>query len=149
MNQSTKQKRPLAIAFVLGMLLTLSMGLMVLRMETAMLETGRTGFEGVGGLLVLLVTLLAALVAGAVVWAMPSIQQQERRVQWSRLFSLKALVYYGLLFFVGFQIGPVVVLGDISSGELLFILFVMAGLSLVFFSRSAMGLDKSFEFEEE
>jgi len=149
MNQSTKQKRPLAIAFVLGMLLTLFMGLMVLRMETAMLETGRTGFEGVGGLLVLLVTLLAALVAGAVVWAMPSIQQQERRVQWSRLFSLKALVYYGLLFFVGFQIGPVVVLGDISSGELLFILFVMAGLSLVFFSRSAMGLDKSFEFEEE
>jgi len=149
MNQSTKQKRPLAIAFVLGMLLTLSMGLMVLRMETAMLETGRTGFEGVGGLLVLLVTLLAALVAGAVVWAMPSIQQQERRVQWSRLFLFKALVYYGLLFFVGFQIGPVVVLGDISSGELLFILFVMAGLSLVFFSRSAMGLDKSFEFEEE
>ena len=149
MNQSTKQQRPLAIAFVLGMLLTLFMGLMVLRMETAMLETGRTGFEGVGGLLVLLVTLLAALVAGAVVWAMPSIQQQERRVQWSRLFSLKALVYYGLLFFVGFQIGPVVVLGDISSGELLFILFVMAGLSLVFFSRSAMGLDKSFEFEEE
>jgi len=67
MNQSTKQQRPLAIAFVLGMLLTLFMGLMVLRMETAMLETGRTGFEGVGGLLVLLVTLLAALVAGAVV----------------------------------------------------------------------------------
>jgi hypothetical protein len=107
MNQSTKQQRPFAIAFVLGMLLTLFMGLMVLRMETAMLETGRTGFEGVGGLLVLLVTLLAALVAGAVVWAMPSIQQQERHVQWSRLFSLKAMVYFGLLFFVGFQIGPV------------------------------------------
>ena len=149
MNQSTKSQRPVAIAFVLGALLTLFMGLMVLRMETAMLETGRTGFEGVGGLLMLSVTLLAALVAGAVVWAMPTLQQEERRVQWSRLFSLKALVYFGLLFFVGFQIGPVVVLGDISSGELLFILFVMAGLSLVFFSRSAMGLDKSFEFEEE
>jgi len=125
------------------------MGLMVLRMETAMLETGRTGFEGVGGLLVLLVTLLAALVAGAVVWAMPSIQQQERRVQWSRLFSPKALVYFGLLFFVGFQIGPVVVLGDISSGELLFILFAMAGLSVVFFSGPMGEVEKAYSNEEE
>ena len=69
MNQSAKSQRPVAIAFVLGALLTLFMGLMVLRMETAMLETGRTGFEGVGGLLMLSVTLLAALVAAAVVWA--------------------------------------------------------------------------------
>jgi len=149
MNQSTKQQRPLAIAFVLGMLLTLFMGLMVLRMETAMLETGRTGFEGVGGLLVLLVTLLAALVAGAVVWAMPSIQQQERCVQWSRLFSLKALVYFGLLFFVGFQIGPGVVLGDVSAGEVLFMLFVMAGLSVVFFAGPMGEVEKTYSHEEE
>jgi hypothetical protein len=148
MNQSTKSQRPVAIAFVLGALLTLFMGLMVLRMETAMLETGRTGFEGVGGLLVLSVTLLAALVAGTVVWAMPSIQQQERRVQWSRLFSLKALVYFGLLFFVGFQIGPGVVLGDVRAGEVLFMLFVMAGLSVVFFT-GPMGQEKAYGFEDE
>jgi len=114
-----------------------------------MLETGRTGFEGVGGLLVLLVTLLAALVAGAVVWAMPSIQQQERRVQWSRLFSLKALVYFGLLFFVGFQIGPGVVLGDVSAGEVLFMLFVMAGLSVVFFAGPMGEVEKTYSHEEE
>jgi hypothetical protein len=149
MNQSTKQQRPLAIAFVLGMLLTLFMGLMVLRMETAMLETGRTGFEGVGGLLVLLVTLLAALVAGAVVWAMPSIQQQERRVQWSRLFSLKALVYFGLLFFVGFQIGPGVVLGDVSANKMLFMLFVMAGLNIIFFAGPISEVEKAYSNEEE
>jgi hypothetical protein len=148
MNQSTKSQRPVAIAFVLGALLTLFMGLMVLRMETAMLETGRTGFEGVGGLLMLSVTLLAALVAGAFVWAMPTLQQQERRVQWSRLFSLKALVYFGLLFFVGFQIGPEVVLGDVRAGEVLFMLFVMAGLSVVFFS-GPMGLEKAYGFEDE
>jgi hypothetical protein len=148
MNQSTKSQRPVAIAFVLGALLTLFMGLMVLRMETAMLETGRTGFEGVGGLLVLSVTLLAALVAGTIVWAMPSIQQQERRVQWSRLFSLKALVYFGLLFFVGFQIGPGVVLGDVRAGEVLFMLFVMAGLSVVFFT-GPMGQEKAYGFEDE
>ena len=148
MNQSTKSQRPVAIAFVLGALLTLFMGLMVLRMETAMLETGRTGFEGVGGLLVLSVTVLAALVAGAVVWAMPTLQQQERRVQWSRLFSLRALVYFGLLFFVGFQIGPGVVLGDVRAGEVLFMLVVMAGLSVVFFS-GPMGREKAYGFEEE
>jgi hypothetical protein len=148
MNQPTKSQRPVAIAFVLGALLTLFMGLMVLRMETAMLETGRTGFEGVGGLLMLSVTLLAALVAGAVVWAMPTLQQQERRVQWSRLFSLRALVYFGLLFFVGFQIGPGVVQGDVRAGEVLFMLFVMAGLSVVFFS-GPMGLEKAYGFEDE
>jgi hypothetical protein len=148
MNQSTKSQRPVAIAFLLGALLTLFMGLMVLRMETAMLETGRTGFEGVGGLLMLSVTLLAALVAGAFVWAMPTLQQQERRVQWSRLFSLRALMYFGLLFFVGFQIGPGVVLGDVSAGEVLFMLFVMAGLSVVFFS-GPMGLEKAYGFEDE
>jgi hypothetical protein len=148
MNQSTKSQRPVAIAFVLGIVLTLLLGLMVLRMETAMLETGRTGFEGVGGLLMLSVTLLAALVAGAVVWAMPTLQQEERRVQWSRLFSLKALVYFGLLFFVGFQIGPGVVLGDVRAGEVLFMLFVMAGLSVVFFS-GPMGLEKAYGFEDE
>ena len=148
MNQSTKTQRPVAIAFVLGLVLTLFMGLMVLRMETAMLETGRTGFEGVGGMLVLLVALLAALVAGAVVWAMPSIQQQERRVQWSHLFSLRALLYFGLLFYVGFQIGPGVVLGDVSAGEVLFMLFVMAGLSVVFFGGT-MGLEKAYGFEDE
>ena len=148
MNQSTKTQRPVAIAFVLGVVLTLFMGLMVLRMETAMLETGRTGFEGVGGMLVLSVALLAALVAGAVVWAMPSIQQQERRVQWSQLFSLRALVYFGLLFYVGFQIGPGVVLGDVSAGEVLFMLFVMAGLSVVFFGGT-MGLEKAYGFEDE
>ena len=148
MNQSTKSQRPVAIAFVLGIVLTLLLGLMVLRMETAMLETGRTGFEGVGGLLVLSVTLLAALVAGAVVWAMPTLQQQERRVQWSRLFSLKALVYFGLLFFVGFQIGPGVVLGDVSAGEVLFMLFLMAGLSVVFFA-GPMGQEKAYGFEDE
>ena len=148
MNQSTKTQRPVAIAFVLGVVLTLFMGLMVLRMETAMLETGRTGFEGVGGLLVLSVTLLAALVAGAVVWAMPSIQQQERRVQWSRLFSPKALVYFGLLFFVGFQIGLGVVLGDVRAGEVLFMLFVMAGLSVVFLA-GPMGREKAYGFEDE
>ena len=148
MNQSTKTQRPVAIAFVLGVVLTLFMGLMVLRMETAMLETGRTGFEGVGGMLVLSVALLAALVAGAVVWAMPSIQQQERRVQWSQLFSLRALVYFGLLFYVGFQIGPGVVLGDVSAGEVLFMLFVMAGLSVVFFG-GPMGLEKAYDLEQE
>jgi hypothetical protein len=148
MNQSTKSQRPVAIAFVLGALLTLFMGLMVMRMETAMLETGRTGFEGVGGLLVLSVTVLAALVAGAVVWAMPTLQQQERRVQWSRLFSLRALVYFGLLFFVGFQVGPGVVLGDVRAGEVLFMLFVMAGLSVVFFSGPT-GLEKAYGFEDE
>lgn len=148
MNQSTKSQRPVAIAFVLGALLTLFMGLMVLRMETAMLETGRTGFEGVGGLLMLSVTLLAALVAGAVVWAMPTLQQQERRVQWSRLFSLRALVYLGLLFFVGFQIGPGVVQGDVRAGEVLFMLVVMAGLSVVFFA-GPMGREKAYKFEDE
>lgn len=148
MNQSTKSQRPVAIAFVLGALLTLFMGLMVLRMETAMLETGRTGFEGVGGLLMLSVTLLAALVAGAVVWAMPTLQQQERRVQWSRLFSLRALVYFGLLFFVGFQIGPGVVQGDVRAVEVLFMLFVMAGLSVVFFA-GPMSLEKAYGFEDE
>ena len=148
MNQSTKTQRPVAIAFVLGLVLTLFMGLMVLRMETAMLETGRTGFEGVGGMLVLSVALLAALVAGAVVWAMPSIQQQERRVQWSQLFSLRALVYFGLLFYVGFQFGPGVVLGDVSAGEVLFMLFVMAGLSVVFFG-GPMGLEKAYDLGEE
>jgi len=148
MNQSTKSQRPVAIAFVLGALLTLFMGLMVMRMEPAMLATGRTGFEGVGGLLMLSVTLLAALVAGAVVWAMPSIQQQERRVQWSRLFSLRALVYFGLLFFVGFQIGPGVVLGDVRAGEVLFMLVVMAGLSVVFFA-GPMGLAKAYGFEDD
>ena len=148
MNQSTKSQRPVAIAVVLGALLTLFMGLMVLRMETAMLETGRTGFEGVGGLLMLSVTLLAALVAGAVVWAMPTLQQQERRVQWSRLFSLRALMYFGLLFFVGFKIGPGVVLGDVRAGEVLFMFVVMAGLSVVFFS-GPMGLEKAYGFEDE
>ena len=148
MNQSTKSQRPVAIAFVLGALLTLFMGLMVLRMETAMLETGRTGFEGVGGLLMLSVTLLAALVAGAFVWAMPTLQQQERRVQWWRLFSLKALVYFGLLFFVGFQIGPGVVQGDVRAGEVLFMLVVMAGLSVVFFA-GPMGREKAYKSEDE
>jgi len=148
MDQSTKSQRPVAIAFVLGALLTLFMGLMVLRMETAMLETGRTGFEGVGGLLMLSVTLLAALVAGAVVWAMPSLQPQERRVQWSRLFSLRALVYFGLLFFVGFQVGPGVVRGDVRAGEVLFMLVVMAGLSVVFFA-GPMGREKAYGFEDE
>jgi hypothetical protein len=148
MNQSTKSQRPVAIAFVLGIVLTLLLGLMVLRMETAMLETGRTGFEGVGGLLVLSVTLLAALVAGALLWAMPSIQQQERSVQWMRLFSLKALAYFGLLFFIGFRLGPGVVAGDVKGGEVLFMLFVMAGLSVLFFS-GPVDLEKAYGFEDE
>ena len=110
--------------------------------------TRPTGFEGVGGLLMLSVTLLAALVAGAVVWAMPTLQPQERRVQWSRLFSLRALVYFGLLFFVGFQIGPGVVQGDVRAGEVLFMLVVMAGLSVVFFA-GPMGREKAYGFEDE
>jgi hypothetical protein len=57
-------------------------------------------------------------------------------------------VYFGLLFFVGFQIGPGVVLGDVSAGEVLFMLFVMAGLSVVFFS-GPMGLEKAYGFEDE
>jgi hypothetical protein len=82
------------------------------------------------------------------VWAMPTLQQQERRVQWSRLFSLKALVYFGLLFFVGFQIGPGVVQGDVRAGEVLFMLVVMAGLSVVFFS-GPMGREKAYGIEDE
>jgi len=54
-----------------------------------------------------------------------------------------------VLFFVEFLLGPGVVKGEVNVGEVLFMLFVMAGLSVVFFSRSAMGLDKSFEFEDE
>jgi len=54
-----------------------------------------------------------------------------------------------VLFFVEFLIGPGAVKGEGNVGEVLFMLFLMAGLSVVFFNRSAMGLDKSFEFKDE
>jgi len=76
-------------------------------------------------------------------------RHEQRRIRWPHLISLRALTYFGVLFFVEFLLGPGVVKGEVNVGEVLFMLFVMAGLSVVFFSRSAMGLDKSFEFEDE
>jgi len=58
-------------------------------------------------------------------------------------------VYFGLLFFVGLQIGPGVVLGDVSAGEVLFMLFVMAGLSVVFFAGPMGEVEKTYSHEEE
>jgi len=61
----------------------------------------------------------------------------------SHLTSLRALTYFGVLFFDEFLIGPGAVKGEGNVGEVLFMLFLKAGLSVVFFNRSAMGLDKS------
>jgi hypothetical protein len=41
-----------------------------------------------------------------------------------------------------------VVQGDVRAGEVLFMLFVMAGLSVVFFA-GPMGLEKAYGFEDE
>jgi hypothetical protein len=148
MNQPTKQQRPLAIAFALGALLTIFMGWMVLRMETKMLETGHTGFEGAGSMLVLTVAILATAVVGSVVWATTPLQSEEGRVDWSRLKSLNAMVFFFILFFVGFRLGPSVVRGEVTTGEVLFMLFLLSGLGAVAFS-APFSTPKSFQFEEE
>ena len=148
MNQTPNAQRPLLLAFLLGGVITLLMGMLVLRMENRMLIQGTTGFEGGGGLLVLALSMLAACVVGVLFWVNSASSETDRSLQWRRLYTKGSALYFFIVFLIGFRFGPSILSGNASVLLMVVILVVLAGLG-VFFFAGERPVAKSYVAPEE
>ena len=148
MNQTPNAQRPLLLAFLLGGVITLLMGMLVLRMENRMLNQGTTGFEGGGGLLVLALSMLAVCVVGVLFWVNSASSETDRSLQWRRLYTKGSALYFFIVFLIGFRFGPAILSGNASVLLMVVMLVVLAGLG-VFFFAGERPIAKSFAAPEE
>jgi len=109
MNQQHTQKSML-VALGAAVSLTVAMGWLVLRMEQRWLDDGRSGFEGDGGLLLLIPSVLAALMLyGLIRWRLEGARALALNPGYvSRPLTLGYLV---LMFIIGALVGPGVLNG--------------------------------------
>ena len=134
MNQTPNAQRPLLLAFLLGSMMTLVMGWLVVRMENSLLNQGTTGFEGVGGFIVIALSLLVACVVGVLMWVNSDSSDVEHSLQWSRLRTKGSMLYFFMVYLVGFSLGPTMLRGQTSLILLVITIIAITAMGIFLFT---------------